>query len=132
MPRLDFVQPEQRSVRGGDVACCGQVAGRRDENARFALYRFEDHRGRLVGDGGGQCGRVAVRDEGDVTGQRFEGLPVGRLAGERERAERPAVERRDRGDQMRAAGPTGCLERRLVGLGAGVREEHPAAGLPSR
>ena len=62
---------------------------------------------------------------GDVAGQRRERRLLGRLPGQRQRTHRPAVETILRGNQFRAAGETGEFERHLVGLGAGVAEEHP-------
>src|SRR4029077_5556749 len=53
------------------------------------------------------------------------------LAGQRERAHGAAVEAAVRGDDDRAGGALVAadqLERRLVGLGARVGEEHPAVG----
>ena len=64
--------------------------------------------------------------EPHAAGQRLERLAVGRLAGERERAHRAAVEGRPRA--ATTSGPAGApadLERGLVGLGAGVAEEDP-------
>ena len=62
--------------------------------------------------------------------QRLERLAHVRLAGERERAHRAAVERVDEREHpgARAAGllQSGELERRLVRLGARVAEEHAA------
>ena len=61
-------------------AAC-QVAVRRDDHAVLPLDRLEHHRRRLVVHRGGERGRVAVRDEGDVAGQRCEllrGRPASR------------------------------------------------------
>ena len=66
---------------------------------------------------------VAVRDEIDVARQRRERLAVLRVVGDRQGAERPAVERPLGRDDLGPAGHPGDLERRLVGLGAGVGEE---------
>ena len=76
----------------GDPAGGGEVAVGRDDDAGLALDRLEHDGGGLVGDGGRESGGVAVRDEGDVAGQRLERLAVGRLAGQRERAHGAAVE----------------------------------------
>ena len=103
-----------------------EVAVRRHDDAGLALDRLEHDRGGLVGDRGGQRVGVAVRHEGDVAGQRLERLAVGRLGGERERAHGAAVEAALGGDDVGAAGAPGELERGLVGLGAGVGEEHLA------
>ena len=64
-------------------------------------------------------------------GSGSNGLAVGRLGGQRERAHGAAVEGALGGDHVGAAGAPGQLERRLVGLGAGVGEEHLARAAPS-
>ena len=58
-------------------------------------------------------------------GQRLERRALRRLAGQGERAHRAAVEAALGGDHRRAAGAPGELERRLVGLGAGVGRRTP-------
>ena len=67
-------------------------------------------------------------------GQRLERGPLGRLAGQRERAHRAAVESAVGGDDPRATGAPGHLEGRLVRLGSGVGEEHlpVATGQPEQ
>ena len=130
---LHLVEPEQRAVLVGDALGGGEVAGARDDDAGLALDRLEDDGGDRVVDGGLERGHVVVRHEGDVAGQRLEGVAVGRLRGEREGAHRPAVEGALGGDEPGAAGATGQLEGGLVGLGAGVAEEDPASSVqPSR
>src|SRR5699024_1978933 len=65
-----------------------------------------------------------VDDSGD---SGSEGLAIGGLRGQCQRAHGPAVEGPVDGDDERAApspGAAGHLERRLVRFGAGVREEH--------
>ena len=124
-PGLHLVDPEQRAVRVADLAGPGQVAGRRHDDAVLALDRLEDHGGGLVVD---RCGKrlgVAVRDEDHVAGQRLERLAVLRVVGDRQRPHRPAVERALARDDLGPPGQPGDLERGLVGLGAGVGEEHP-------
>ena len=123
---LHLVEPEQRAVVAGDLAGGGEVRGGRDDHARLALDRLEDDGGRLVGDGPGERGLVAVRHEGDVAGQRLERRAVRLLRRQRERPHRAAVEGALGGDQVRTAGAPGELEGRLVGLGAGVGEEDPS------
>ena len=83
----------------GDLAGGGEVAVGRHDHAGLALDRLEDDRGGLVGDGGRERRGVAVRDEGDVAGQRLERLAVGRLGGQRERAHGAAVEGALGGDE---------------------------------
>ena len=60
-------------------------------------------------------------------GSGSNGVAVGLLGGQRQRAHGAAVEAALGGDQVGAAGAPGELEGRLVGLGAGVGEEHLAA-----
>ena len=62
---------------------------------------------------------------GDVAGQRLERRLLGRLAGQRQRAHGAAVEGAFGRNEFGAPGQPGDLERDLVGLGAGVAEEHP-------
>ena len=82
---LHLVEPEQRAVVAGDLAGRRRGSGGRDDHARLALDGFEDDGCRLVGDGLGERGLVAVRHEGDVAGQRLEGRAV-RLLGRSARA----------------------------------------------
>ena len=69
-----------------------QEAVRQVEHARLALDRLDEQRGDTVVDG-----RLERRDRRvdvlDTAGQRLERLAHRRLAGERERAHRAAVER---------------------------------------
>ena len=58
-------------------------------------------------------------------GSGAKAVGLGRLPGERQRAHRPAVEGALGGDHLGPAGEPADLERRLVGLGAGVAEEDP-------
>ena len=77
---------------------------------------------------------VVPGDVAEALGQRLEGLVLGRLAGGVQRGEGAAVERAEGADDdvaAAAAEPPGQLERALVGLGAGVGEEHLAAQCPS-
>ena len=121
---LHLVEPEQRTVRVGDGAGGGEVALGRHDDAGLALHRLEQDRRGLVGDRGRERLGVAVRHEGHVAGQRQERRPVRLLGRQRERAHGPAVEAALGRDDVGAAGPPGELERRLVGLGAGVGDEH--------
>ena len=110
---------------GGDLAGGGQVAGGRDDDAALPHDRFQEYRRGLVVDGAGQRVGIAVGHVRDVARQRRERRLLGRLTGQRQRAHRPAVETLLCGNQFRAAGEPGQLERQFVGLGAGVAEEHP-------
>ena len=110
----------------GDPPRGREVALGRDLDAGLALDRLEQDRRGPVGDRLGERPLVAVRHEGDVARQRLERLAVGRLGGQRQRAHGAAVEAALGGHDVGAAGAPGQLERRLVGLGAGVGEEHLA------
>jgi hypothetical protein len=112
-------------VGGGDLAGGGEVARGRDDDPVLALDRLQHHHRRRRGDGGRQRVHVAVRDVDDLARQRPERVRLGRLAGERERPHRAAVEAADRRHHLGPAGAAGQLERRLVGLRARVGEEHP-------
>ena len=112
-------------MRPGGRLRGAQVARRGHDHAALALDRLQqDRRGRVVDRRGEGLG-VAVRHDGDVAGQRPERLGLGRLRGQRQRAHRAAVEAARGDDDAGAAGAAGHLERRLVGLGAGVGEEDP-------
>ena len=74
-------------------------------------------------------------DVAEALGQRLERLVLGRLAGGVQRGERAAVERAVGADHDVAAAPAplaGQLDGALVGLGAGVAEEHLAAAAEQR
>ena len=126
---LHLVEHQQGAVPRRDIARGGQIALGRDDDTALPHDRFEEHRGGVVVDRGGQRVGVAVRHVRDVTRQRLERRLLGRLTGQRQRAHRPAVESFLCGNQFRAAGEPGQLERQLVGLGAGVAEEHPRLGV---
>jgi hypothetical protein len=109
-----------------------QVPGRRGHHAAFAQAGLQEYRRGVRADGRGQRVDVAVRDEADIHPEGLERLPDGGLARQRQRAHGPAVEAVLRGDDHRPVGPgmpPDQLERGLVGLGAGVGQEHPAVGL---
>ena len=82
----------------------GEVAGRRDHDARLALDRLEENGrdrsrvGRLL-----ESGEVAVGDVAESLRQRLERLVLFRLAGGGERRQRAPVERAERGDDDVAA-----------------------------
>ncbi len=89
---LHLVEDQQRTVPGGDLAGGRQVAVGWHDDAALPHDRLEEHRGGVVTDRRGQRVDVAVRHVGDVTGQRRERRLLARLAGQRQRAHRPAVE----------------------------------------
>ena len=124
---LHLVEVEQRAVLVAGLAGGLEEAGRRDDDPGLAHDRLEDDGGGAVGHGGAQGGGVAVGDERDRTGQGLERRALRGLAGDGERAHRAAVERALAGDPA-ATGPQPArqLQRRLVRLGAGVGEQHPA------
>ena len=126
---LHLVDPEQRAVPGRDLPGGGEEPGGRDDHPGLALQRLDDHGGGGVVDRCGQGVRVAVGDERDVARQRLERLAVGGLRGERQRPHGAAVERTLHRHQPGPAGAAGQLQGSLVGLGAGVGEEHPPVGV---
>jgi hypothetical protein len=111
-------------LRGDRTGCREVPPGCRDDTT-LTEHGFEEDGCCPGPDRRPKSGLVAVRDERDPARERLERRPLRRLAGERQRPHRPAVERALGGDDRRAAGATGQLERRLVGLRAGVAEEHP-------
>ena len=107
--------------RGG-----GQVAGRGGQHAALPQHRLEQHHRGLLAHGAGQRVGVPVGHVPDAAGQRRE---RGGLDGWPVRASAPMVRPwKDAlgGDHLGPAGEPADLERRLVGLGAGVAEEDPA------
>jgi hypothetical protein len=122
---LHLVEPQQGTVPAGHGTRGRQVALGRDDGPGLALHRLQDHSGRAVVDGRSQGVGVAVRDERDVARQRLERFTVGGLGREGERSHGAAMERTGSRDQAGPSGAPGHLQRGLVGLGAGVREEDP-------
>src|ERR1700722_5840614 len=125
---LDLIEDEQRAglVTGG--ASGAQVARGEGHHAAFAQGGLEED-GRHIGvDRGGQGGGVTERDEPHGQAEGTERLADGGLAGQRERSHRPAVEAApDRYEHRppRSLAAPHELDRRLVGLGPRVSEEHP-------
>ncbi len=128
-PGLHLVEDQQRAVPGSDIARRRQIAIGRHHDAALPHDRLQENRSGVVTDRGRQRVGVAVGHVGDVAGQRRERRLLTRLAGQSQGAHRPAVETTLRRNQFRAAGQPGQLERRLVGLGAGVAEQHPGLGV---
>ena len=131
---LHLVEDQQHAGGVARLAQAAQVTVRRHHDAALGLDRLEDHRAGVgLGDRRARGVEVAVRHELDRLEQRAEALAVLGLAGDRHRADRAAVEAADRGDDARARRlvgddvlePARQLERGLVGLAAGVGEEHP-------
>src|SRR5581483_3095609 len=91
----------------------------------LALHGLEEDRGRLRADVLRERLRRREPRAGD---ERHERRLLRRLAGDRERAHRPAVERAFERDELRLAGRLpGPLDRGLDRLGAGVAEERAGA-----
>ena len=106
----------------------GQQLRRHDVHARLALDRLDQHRGGVGVDGGGDLGRV---DGAEPRHQRRERRLLGLLRRGAQRAVGAAVERVQRDDHVAARAVLAHeLDRRLVGLGARVAEEHAAAQRP--
>ena len=126
---LDLVQHQQRARRVAGRAGRAQVAGRRRQHAALAQAGLQEHRRHVRAGRRPQRGGVAVGHEPNVKAEWAERLPDGTLAGQRQGAHGAAVEAALGGDEHRAGRALGAadqLDRGLVGLGAGVGEEHPA------
>ena len=125
---LDLVEDQQGAVAGGELAGRAEVLLRQRQHSGLALDRLEHERGDVPrGEGRLECGHVAGGQKLDPAGQRLEGGAVGLLVGEGERAHGAAVEALLEREDPGPAGAAGDLEGGLVGLGAGVREEHARA-----
>src|SRR6266545_3313926 len=123
---LHLVEHQQRALLGGDLPRRLQITRRRYDDPVLPLQRLQDHHGGIHGDLPGKRPDVPVRHVADIARQRLERLGLGRLAGERQGTHGPAVEPAVGGHHLSPPGTPGQLERRLVGLRAGVGEEHPA------
>ena len=89
---LHLVDHQQRAVFGGDRPGRGQVAVRRRHHAGLTQDRLQEDRGDGVVDRRLQRRDVAVGNEFHAGRHRLERRPLGRLAGQRERAHGAAVE----------------------------------------
>ena len=127
---LDLVDHEEDAALVAEPADALEVLGRRRVHAALALHRLEQHRGHRRVEGRLERVEVVPGDVPEALGQRLERLVLGGLAGGVERGEGAAVERAE-GAHDDVAAPAaelaGQLEGALVGLGAGVGEEHLAA-----
>ena len=138
--RLHLVE-RRAGCRARRTAGGGRPASRRrDDVAALALDRLDEDRRDVVGSvsrvnstcsmyvGAGRRGVVVRVGERGVEAAGREDAEPGALAGlaggQRQAAQRSAVEGAEEGDHVRAPGVVaGELERRLDGLGAGVGEE---------
>ena len=130
MPGLDLVRNEQRAVPGAQLAHAREIVVRRHHRAGLALHRLHHEPGDLDphGLGRGELLRqrigIAVGHEAHVLQPLLERLPERCLAHERERAQRLAVEARQRGDErVRLGVEPRELDRALDGVGPVVDEE---------
>jgi len=126
-PGLDLVVDQS-----GAVLVAGRPRGVQqlvveDMNAALALDRFEQHRGGALVDGGGD-GPRGRRDRKETGHERSEGRLLGLLRRRRQRSVGASVKAALQRDDVAAGlGLARDLQRRLVGLGAGVGKVHPAA-----
>ncbi len=118
------------------VAQCAhllQEAGRGRHHPALALHRLDHHRGHVAGGHRRlQLGDVVEVDVAEATGQRLVAFLVLGLRGGGDRGQGAAVEAAAEGDDhallrraaLRAGPLAHQLDRRLVGLGAGIAQEH--------
>ena len=112
----------------------GEEPRLRGHHAALALHRLQHHRADVAG----RHRRLELRevveiDVPEARGQRLEAFLVLRLRGRGDRGQRAAVETAAEGDDdatlggaaLRACPLARELDRRLVGLGARVAQEHP-------
>ena len=105
-----------------------QVARVQRPHAALALQRLAEHGAGLGPDEPFDRRRVAELGVHEALGQRLEALVELGLAGGGDRGQGAAVEGAQQRDHLvaaRAAVDAGQLDGRLVGLGAGIAQEHP-------
>ena len=119
---LHLVEDEQsRSCSSASARASLERLGGERPHAALALHRLEEDRG---GVGADRLGERLGRREANARDERLERRALRRLAGDRERAHRPAVERAFERDEPGAPGRLARpLDRGLDRLGAGVAEE---------
>ena len=117
---------------GGELPHRREVVRRRHHHPAFAHDGFEKDCSGLRSDRGGHRIDVAVRHVPHTGRHRLERCAFGGLAGQCERAHRASVERLLGRYDLWPPGAPGDLERRLVGLGAGIAEERPTLDTPPR
>ena len=91
-PGLDLVGDEQHIATRRDRTHSREVVGRRNEDARFALNRLDEHRHRVVVDGRFECVRVAVGNRAESGGEWTEIIGSDRVARETDDRGRATVE----------------------------------------
>ncbi len=130
-PRLDLVEDEQDARLVAELAQSGQIAVVGHVDPAFALDRLDEDGGGPAVDRALESLEVIEVDVLEAPGQRLEAVVVLLLRRGRDRRQGPAVKATPHADDVAAIarsvllGPlTGELDRRLVGLGARVREEH--------
>src|SRR5581483_3157447 len=137
---LDFVKDERCVMAiGGFAGRAKKLDGRRTY-AALALDRFDHNGARFVGNSGVELLDVVAVHELNGAGQRVEILAVLRLAGERQRAQRAAMERTVEGNDL-ALGFAAAIVSRVTnqfqcafnGFGAAVGEKcAPETGGPTK
>ena len=123
---LDLVDHELDPVLGAQGRGGGEIARRRLDDAALALDRLDDEGG-IVPAAFAQLRvqrrDIAERHISDIEDRRAERLLEGSAPGDRQRAQRLAVEAvAGRQERAPAGGGAGELQRRLGGLGAAVGE----------
>ena len=126
---LHLVDHHQQATLVAQRTDPSEVLGVGRDHTAFALHRLDQHRRHRRIDRRLERGEVAERHVTEAVGHREERLVLGRLAGRRQRRQRAAVEAAVGAHHhvaTAAAELAGQLQRGLVGLGAGVAEEHLA------
>ena len=130
---LDLVQHQQCAVVVAQLAHRAQEAGRSRHHPALALHRFQHHRGHVAaGHGDLELGHIVEIDVAEAAGQGLVAFLVLGLRGGGDRGQRAAVEAAAEGhdDALIRRAALRCrpfahqLDRGLVGLGAGVAQEH--------
>ena len=138
---LDFVEHQQRAMAIAQRAQAVQELLRRRRHAAFALHGLDQHRADVTGShrrfGRGQIVEIAVAE---ARRQRFVAFVVLGLRGGGDGGQRAAVEAAAEAEDHAAIGRTALrgrvlahqFDRGLVGLGAGIAEEHALARIARR
>ncbi len=131
-PALDLVEHQQRLVPVAQAPQVGQEARRRGGDAAFPLHRLDEHGACLRRDQLLDGVEVVERAVAEAGRQRLEALVVLGLGGGRHGGQGASVERTLEADDLPFVGRmtqarvlAHQLDRRLIGLGARVAEEHP-------